>query len=222
MATLRAVAPEVMPWGTHAYIISAQTAERMALTAGLMVARSRLPADGFHTTAWQLDGEDIKIDHYLSLFYSELTPQADRQRCGGPTPAACAWNPSRPPCFCCMLYVLHGICCMLCIHCSRGSTHAAACMQVGRIRFNASGALPLRQRELGTQWRLPVQLRRPGGLRGAGACARLGHGPDRAAHLPRARAAPAPLVAGVSNTPHAALLPSTHCLCGQLRNLPYP
>ena len=78
---VRAVAPEEMPWGTHAYIISAQQAERMALTAELMVARSRLPFDDFHTTSWQLDGEDIKIDHYLSLFYSQLTTMADKQRC---------------------------------------------------------------------------------------------------------------------------------------------
>ena len=83
-----------MPWGTHAYIISARTAERMVLTAELMVERSRLPSDTFHTTSWQLDGEDIKIDHYLSLFYSELTPQTDRQRCRAPPPA-CVTSLSR-------------------------------------------------------------------------------------------------------------------------------
>lgn len=76
-----AVAPEVMPWGTHAYIIGARQAERMALTAELMVARSRHPTDDFHATAWQLDGEDIKIDHYLSVYYSDLTPKDDRRRC---------------------------------------------------------------------------------------------------------------------------------------------
>ena len=75
-----AVAPEVMPWGTHAYIISAQQAERMALTAEYMIQRSRLPVDDFHTTTWQLDGEDIKIDHYLSVYYSELTPESDKHR----------------------------------------------------------------------------------------------------------------------------------------------
>ena len=31
--------------GTHAYIISAQQAERMALTAEYMIQRSRLPVD---------------------------------------------------------------------------------------------------------------------------------------------------------------------------------
>ncbi|EIE18012.1 hypothetical protein COCSUDRAFT_68433 [Coccomyxa subellipsoidea C-169] len=69
-----------MPWGTHAYIINARQAERMALTAELMVARARHPTDDFHTTAWQLDGEDIKIDHYLSIYYSDLTPKNDRRR----------------------------------------------------------------------------------------------------------------------------------------------
>jgi len=83
-----AVAPEVMPWGTHAYIIGARQAERMALTAELMVARSRYPTDDFHATAWQLDGEDIKIDHYLSVYYSDLTPKDDRRRCSH-MPAGC-------------------------------------------------------------------------------------------------------------------------------------
>lgn len=78
---LHAVAPEAMPWGTHAYIISARQAERMALTAEMMVSRARHPTDHFHTTAWQLDGEDIKIDHYLSVYYSDLTPKDDKRRC---------------------------------------------------------------------------------------------------------------------------------------------
>jgi hypothetical protein len=91
---LRAVAPEVMPWGTHAYIISAQQAERMALTAELMVARSRLPFDDFHTTSWQLDGEDIKIDHYLSLFYSQLTTKADKHRCLTAVLHVIFWHPA--------------------------------------------------------------------------------------------------------------------------------
>lgn len=84
-ATLRqlfcyAVAPDFMPWGTHAYIISSRQAERMALTADMMVRRSRHPVDDFHTTSWQLDGEDIKIDHYLSVYYSDLTPQDEKRR----------------------------------------------------------------------------------------------------------------------------------------------
>ncbi len=75
-----AVAPDKMPWGTHAYIVSSRQAERMALTADMMIARSKHPVDDFHTTSWQLDGEDIKIDHYLSMYYSDLTPQDDREK----------------------------------------------------------------------------------------------------------------------------------------------
>ncbi|CAL8466291.1 g5827 [Coccomyxa elongata] len=74
------VAPEAMPWGTHAYIIASRQAERMALTAEMMVSRARHPIDDFHTTSWQLDGEDIKIDHYLSVYYSDLTPKDDKRR----------------------------------------------------------------------------------------------------------------------------------------------
>jgi hypothetical protein len=75
-----AVAPDKMPWGTHAYILSSRQAERMALTADMMIARSRHPVDDFHTTSWQLDGEDLKIDHYLSMYYTDLTPQDDKRR----------------------------------------------------------------------------------------------------------------------------------------------
>ena len=75
-----AVAPDKMPWGTHAYVVSSRQAERMALTADMMIARSRHPADDFHTTSWQLDGEDLKIDHYLSMYYTDLTPQDDKRR----------------------------------------------------------------------------------------------------------------------------------------------
>lgn len=53
----------------------------MALTADMMVKRSRHPTDDFHTTSWQLDGEDLKIDHYLSMYYTDLTPQDDKRRC---------------------------------------------------------------------------------------------------------------------------------------------
>ena len=76
-----AVSPDKMPWGTHAYIVSSRQAERMALTADMMMQRSRHPVDDFHSTSWQLDGEDIKIDHYLSMYYSNLTPQDDKRRC---------------------------------------------------------------------------------------------------------------------------------------------
>ncbi|KAK9828076.1 hypothetical protein WJX81_000538 [Elliptochloris bilobata] len=73
-------APELLPWGTHAYIISAAQAERMGRLVDLMVARSAHPVDDMHTTTWQLDGEDVKIDHFLSLVYSNLTLAADRSR----------------------------------------------------------------------------------------------------------------------------------------------
>eukprot|EP00884_Botryococcus_braunii_P010278 jgi/Botrbrau1/19251/Bobra.0073s0004.1 len=81
--------PEHTPWGTHAYIISAQLAERMALLAQLMVERSRMPAPSmtvagqpywYHTTSWVLDGEDMKIDHFISLVYDSLTPQSEKSR----------------------------------------------------------------------------------------------------------------------------------------------
>ena len=52
----------------------------MLLTATMMVERSRHPSSDFHTTSWQLDGEDIKIDHYLSMYYSRLTPLEDKRR----------------------------------------------------------------------------------------------------------------------------------------------
>ncbi len=75
-----AAAPEVLPWGTHAYIISAAQAERMARLADLLVSRSQHPVDDMHTTTWQLDGEDVKIDHFLSLVYSNLTLSSERSR----------------------------------------------------------------------------------------------------------------------------------------------
>ncbi len=76
----RVAAPEVLPWGTHAYIISAAQAERMARLADLLVSRSQHPVDDMHTTTWQLDGEDVKIDHFLSLVYSNLTLSSERSR----------------------------------------------------------------------------------------------------------------------------------------------
>ena len=77
---LRAAAPELLPWGTHAYVISAGQAERMARLADLLVSRSAHPVDDMHTTTWQLDGEDVKIDHFLSLVYSNLTIASERSR----------------------------------------------------------------------------------------------------------------------------------------------
>ena len=77
---MRAAAPELLPWGTHAYVISAAQAERMARLADLLLARSMHPVDDMHSTTWQLDGEDVKIDHFLSLVYSNLTLAADRSR----------------------------------------------------------------------------------------------------------------------------------------------
>lgn len=87
---VHAAGPEKTPWGTHAYIISAHLAERMALLAKLMVERSKMPVPSvtvqgepywFHTTSWVLDGEDMKIDHFLSLVYDSLTPRSDKSRC---------------------------------------------------------------------------------------------------------------------------------------------
>ena len=79
---MRAAAPELLPWGTHAYVISAGQAERMARLADLLVSRSAHPVDAMHTTTWQLDGEDVKIDHFLSLVYSNLTIASERSRRG--------------------------------------------------------------------------------------------------------------------------------------------
>ena len=52
----------------------------MARLADLLVARSAHPVDEMHTTTWQLDGEDVKIDHFLSLVYSNLPVAAERSR----------------------------------------------------------------------------------------------------------------------------------------------
>ncbi len=95
-ARARAAAPELLPWGTHAYVIGAAQAERMARLADLLVARSAHPVDEMHTTTWQLDGEDVKIDHFLSLVYSNLTVAAERsRRCPTlPRPYRCAPRPA--------------------------------------------------------------------------------------------------------------------------------
>ena len=52
----------------------------MARLADLLVSRSAHPVDDMHTTTWQLDGEDVKIDHFLSLVYSNLTIASERSR----------------------------------------------------------------------------------------------------------------------------------------------
>ena len=62
-----AVAPDSVPYGTHAYIISAEMAERLSLSAVHMISRARLVIGD--RSAWQLDGHDIKIDHFLRNFY---------------------------------------------------------------------------------------------------------------------------------------------------------
>ena len=77
-----------MPWGTHAYIVTSRQAESMLLTATMMIERSKHPSGGFHSTSWQLDGEDFKIDHYLSMYYSRLTPLDDKRRRGLPLHAS--------------------------------------------------------------------------------------------------------------------------------------
>ena len=69
-----------MPWGTHAYIVTSRQAESMLLTATMMIERSKHPSGGFHSTSWQLDGEDFKIDHYLSMYYSRLTPHGRQEK----------------------------------------------------------------------------------------------------------------------------------------------
>ncbi len=56
--------------------------------AEYMMSRSRLPAvdnatnytGHEHKTAWQLDGDDIKIDHFIKNFYKHLVPHDDRSK----------------------------------------------------------------------------------------------------------------------------------------------
>ena len=77
-----AAAPEEMPWGTHAYIISAGTAERMAKLGEWMISRAQKNIGD--RTPWTLDGADISIDHYVRNFYRHLVIEAERQRSASP------------------------------------------------------------------------------------------------------------------------------------------
>ncbi len=74
-----AVAPRTAPWGTHAYVVDAETAERLALLGTHMMDRARLHA-ARRASAWQLDGHDIKIDHFIKNYYDSLLPQRLRSR----------------------------------------------------------------------------------------------------------------------------------------------
>ena len=67
-----------MPWGTHAYIISAGTAERMAKLGEWMMSRARKNVG--NRTPWTLDGADIRIDHFVRNYYRHLVIEVERQR----------------------------------------------------------------------------------------------------------------------------------------------
>lgn len=73
-----AVGPVTVPYGAHAYIISAKTAERLALLGDHLISRARRGVG--QRTAWQLDGDDIKIDHFLRNYYQSLLPVTDRAK----------------------------------------------------------------------------------------------------------------------------------------------
>ena len=73
-----AAAPKEMPWGTHAYIIRAETAERMANLGEWMMNRAR--KNFGDKTPWTLDGDDIKIDHFIRNYYRNLVTEVERQR----------------------------------------------------------------------------------------------------------------------------------------------
>ncbi len=72
------VAPGTTPWGTHAYIISAIAAEYLLNLASWMLQRAAL--QNGDKSAWELDGDDIKIDHFLKNYYEHLLPARHRQR----------------------------------------------------------------------------------------------------------------------------------------------
>lgn len=73
-----AVPPKTLPMGSHAYIVDALTAERLAKLGEYMMHRS-MRHDG-DRSSWQIDGDDIKIDHYLKNYYDYLVPKEDRSR----------------------------------------------------------------------------------------------------------------------------------------------
>ena len=70
----------MLPWGTHAYIVGATLAERMCALVEWMFERTAHPADDFHATAWQLDGEDTNLDHLINTFYTRLAPADTRRK----------------------------------------------------------------------------------------------------------------------------------------------
>lgn len=70
--------PKTLPMGSHAYIVDALTAERLAKLGEYMMHRS-MRHDG-DRSSWQIDGDDIKIDHYLKNYYDYLVPKEDRSR----------------------------------------------------------------------------------------------------------------------------------------------
>ena len=78
MILCTAAAPDEMPWGTHAYIIRAETAERLANFGEWMINRAR--KHNGDKTPWRLDGDDIRIDHFIRNYYRNLVTEADRQR----------------------------------------------------------------------------------------------------------------------------------------------
>ena len=73
-----AVAPEKTPYGTHAYIVSAELAERLARQAELLIDRAEMNVSTRST--WQLDAHDIKIDHFILNYYVHLTTYHERPR----------------------------------------------------------------------------------------------------------------------------------------------
>ena len=73
-----AAAPQTTPWGTHAYIISLSAAERLSNLGSWMIQRAALENDD--KSAWELDGDDIKIDHFIRNYYDHLLPAKDRNR----------------------------------------------------------------------------------------------------------------------------------------------
>ena len=72
-------APSTTPWGTHAYIIEAETAERLLLLGNHFIERARRHASK-RASSWQLDGHDIKIDHFIKNYYDDLLPRRHRSK----------------------------------------------------------------------------------------------------------------------------------------------
>ena len=73
-----AVAPREIPWGTHAYIISSDLAERLAKILEWMIQRALI--ERADKSTWELDGDDINSDHFIRNYYNFLTPTKERKR----------------------------------------------------------------------------------------------------------------------------------------------